>query len=139
MSEAVEQIEDEVEVNPIETLVNQITTGELNKAEGSFQSIVQDKLASALDAERIAVAQTVFNNVTVDPDDVEVDMEIADETVEDDYEETELDGEVADAIDSAADELTDEEIEAAAEVLDQDEEILAELEDQSFRKIFLYK
>lgn len=131
MSEAVEQIEDEVEVevNPIETLVNQITTGELNKAEGSFQSIVQDKLASALDAERIAVAQTVFNNVTVDPDDVEVDMEIADETVEDDYEETELDGEVADAIDSAADELTDEEIEAAAEVLDQDEEILAELED----------
>lgn len=112
MSEAVEQIEDEVEVNPIETLVNQITTGELNKAEGSFQSIVQDKLASALDAERIAVAQTVFNNVTVDPDDVEVDMEIADETVEDDYEETELDGEVADAIDSAADELTDEEIEA---------------------------
>ena len=129
MSEAVEQIEDEVEVNPIETLVNQITTGELNKAEGSFQSIVQDKLASALDAERIAVAQTVFNNVTVDPDDVEVDMEIADETVEDDHEETELDGEVADAIDSAADELTDEEIEAAAEVLDQDEEILAELED----------
>lgn len=131
MSEAVEQIEDEVEVevNPIETLVNQITTGELNKAEGSFQSIVQDKLASALDAERIAVAQTVFNNVTVDPDDVEVDMEIADETVEDDHEETELDGEVADEIDAVADEVTDEEIEAAAEVLDQDEEILAELED----------
>lgn len=130
MSEAVEQIEDEVEVevNPIETLVNQITTGELNKAEGSFQSIVQDKLASALDAERIAVAQTVFNNVTVDPDDVEVDMEIADETVEDDHEETELDGEVADEI-GFPDDVTDEEIEAAAEVLDQDEEILAELED----------
>ena len=81
------QKQDEVVVNPIEDLVNQITTGELNKAEGSFNSIIQDKIVHALDAEKVAVAGAIYNdNEPVDDiTDEEVEEELDDDEVE--YEE----------------------------------------------------
>ena len=127
MTEEVQELEVETqETNPIEDLINNITAGELNKAEGSFNDILNDKLADALEAQRIQVAQDVFNT----PEGLD---DIVDETIEDEDETLELGGEGEDGLDAdieAEDEISDEEIEDAIEqVFDEDEEILAELDD----------
>jgi hypothetical protein len=80
MSETDTIEQETVEVSAVEELINQITDGDLNKAEGSFQSIVQDKMADALEAQRIATAQAIFNDADVD---VEDDSDITDEEIED--------------------------------------------------------
>lgn len=54
------------EPTAVEELINQITTGDLNKAEGSFTSIVHDKMADALEAQRVATAQAIFNDADED-------------------------------------------------------------------------
>jgi len=94
---------DTTEPTSVEELINQITAGELNKAEGSFQSIVQDKMADALESQRIATAQAIFNTPEgLDDEDIDItDEEIVDE----------------------------EELDAVEQVFDEDEEILAELDD----------
>jgi hypothetical protein len=120
MTEEVQELEVETqETNPIEDLINNITAGELNKAEGSFNDILNDKLADALEAQRIQVAADVFNT----PEGLDDEEDIVDETIEDE-------DETLDADIEAEDEISDEEIEDAIEqVFDEDEEILAELDD----------
>jgi hypothetical protein len=66
MSELDNQEVQTEEPNAVAELINQITTGDLNKAEGSFQSIVTDKMADALEAQRIATAQAIFNDADED-------------------------------------------------------------------------
>jgi hypothetical protein len=80
MSETDTIEQETVEVSAVEELINQITDGELNKAEGSFQSIIQDKMSDALESQRIATAQAIFNDADVD---VEDDSDITDEEIED--------------------------------------------------------
>lgn len=135
MTDEVQEPEVETqETNPIEDLINNITSGELNKAEGSFQTIIQDKMADALAAQRIDVARTVFNTPEgLDDEEIE---DIVDETIEDEEDETVELADAEEEIDTEAEveeddlEITDEEIEDAIEtVFDEDEEILAELED----------
>ena len=145
MTEEVQEPEVETqEVNPIEDLINNITSGELNKAEGSFQSIIQDKMEDAIAAQRVAVAKSMFNS----PEGLDDEEEIVDETIEDEDDEitgdtedetAELGGEgedgvVADIEASAEEdeiEISDEEIEDAIKtVFQEDEEILAELDDE---------
>ena len=76
-----EEFEQEIEVNPIETLVNQITAGELSRAEGSFHSIIQGKISDALESQRIATAQAIFNTPEgLDDEDID---DITDEEIED--------------------------------------------------------
>jgi len=70
---------EEVEVSAVENLINQITDGDLNNAEGSFQSLIQDKMTDALEAQRIAVAQSIFND---QDGDLEDDSDISDEEIE---------------------------------------------------------
>ena len=135
-AETLEQEVETVETNAVEELINQITTGELNKAEGSFKSIIDDKMADALEAQRIAVAGQIFNG-----DEEVSDEDIVDEYIEDEEDEDEtleLGGEDTDEIDTDIEasaeeedyeEITAEEEAAVEEILDQDEEILAELED----------
>lgn len=106
-TETLEQEVEIVEPNAVEELISQITAGDLSNAEGSFKSIVQDKMNDALEAQRIATAQAVFNDADAD---VEDDSDITDEVIEDE-------------------EPTDEELDAVDTVMDEDEEILAELED----------
>lgn len=145
MTEEVQEPEVETqEVNPIEDLINNITSGELNKAEGSFQSIIQDKMEDAISAQRVAVAKSIFDT----PEGLDDEEEIVDETIEDeDYEitgdienetaelgaedETGLDADIeASAEEEDEIEISDEEIEDAIEtVFQEDEEILAELDD----------
>ena len=109
MSEVENQEVETVEPNAVEELINQITTGDLNKAEGSFQSIVQDKMADALEAQRIATAQAIFNS--------------SDDDLLDDVEDDE------DILDDDTDTVSDEELDAVDQVMDEDEEILGELDD----------
>lgn len=108
-TDIIETEEEVVETNPIEDLVNQITTGELAKAEGSFKSILDDKLVSAIDAQRVQVAQNIFDKDEEDSEDI-TDEELTDE------------------------ELTDEELAAIDAVMDEDEDILAELEDDEIEE-----
>jgi len=57
-------------------LVNNIGDGELNKAQDMFDSILQDKLSTALESQRISVAGQIFNGDVPD-----ADMEISDEEI----------------------------------------------------------
>jgi hypothetical protein len=123
MTEEVQELEVETqETNPIEDLINNITAGELNKAEGSFNDILNNKLADSLEAQRIQVAQDVFNT----PEGLDDEEDIVDETIEDEDETLELGGEGEDGLDAdieAEDEISDEEIEDAIEAeLDDDED-----------------
>lgn len=80
----------EVEVSAVEQLINQITDGDLNNAEGSFQSLIQDKMSDALEAQRIATAQAIFNGQDDDIEDIEdEEVELDDGELEDDVEEEE--------------------------------------------------
>ena len=118
----------EPETNPLMDFVNNISVGELNKANGNFNDLIAGKMGDALEAQRIAVAQSIFG----EPQEAELSDEdiedIVDEVLEDDeeilaaledddYEETDLDGEVEDEDDSDAE--SDEENE---EVEEEDEE-----------------
>tara|TARA_R110001632_G_scaffold63042_1_gene150982 strand:- start:1242 stop:1526 length:285 start_codon:yes stop_codon:yes gene_type:complete len=81
MSEVENSEGEVVEVSAVQELINNITDGELNSAEGSFQSLIQSKMADALEAQRIAVAQAMFNDDEVedDSDIEEIDIEEEDE------------------------------------------------------------
>ena len=81
MSEVENQEVETVEPTAVQELINQITDGDLNNAEGSFNSLIQDKMADALEAQRIATAQAIFNDQDDDIEDIE------DESVEEDEEE----------------------------------------------------
>jgi hypothetical protein len=99
---------EEVEVSAVENLINQITDGDLNNAEGSFQSLIQDKMADALDAQRIAVAQAIFND---QDGDLEDDSDISDEEVELEdgvEEEDEIVGDTEDSLPEVEEEETDD-------------------------------
>ena len=113
----------EPETNPLMDFVNNISVGELNKANGNFNDLIAGKMGDALEAQRIAVAQSIFG----EPQEAELSDEdiedIVDEVLEDDeeilaaledddYEETDLDGEVEDEDDSDAEsDEEDEEVE----------------------------
>lgn len=108
----------EPETSPLMDFVNNISVGELNKANGNFNDLIADKMADALDAQRVAVAQNIFGEpqeAELSDEDIEdiVDEVLEDDeeilaALEDDHEETELDGEVADETDAVTDEVEDE-------------------------------
>ena len=58
---------------PITNLVDQITGDDLVGAEGSFQDIIADKVASALDNKKVELANSVYNGIDVN--DLEIDPE----------------------------------------------------------------
>ena len=105
MSE-VDELEPEVaeaeapEVNPIEDLINTVTTQDFSKAAPTFAEIMQSKIDDALEQEKIAVADQVFNGAQP-----EEDEEVSDEKAAelDDITDEEID----DAIDETDEELTE--------------------------------
>ncbi len=96
--EEIEAEAEEPEVKSIEDLINTVATQDVSKAEPTFAEIMQSKISDALDQERIAVADQVFNGV--EPEDEEISDEEAAEL----------------------DDLTDEEIEDAIDETEEDEE-----------------
>ena len=66
----------ELETNPTLDLVNALQGGNFSSAEELFKDILGDKVQQALDAEKVAVADHMFNGV--EP----VEMEMEDEEVD---------------------------------------------------------
>jgi len=66
----------ELETNPTLDLVNALQGGNFTSAEELFNGILGDKMQQSLDAEKVAVADQMFNGV--EP----VDVDLGDEEVE---------------------------------------------------------
>lgn len=66
---------------PVRELIDQITGDDLVGAEGSFQDIIADKVASALDNKKVELANSVYNGI--DADNLEIDPETEIEDAED--------------------------------------------------------
>ena len=63
--------------------LNNVTTKNFVEAEKQFSELLNDKLSSRLDDEKIRVANQVFNNVTTDDDlEMEDEVELSSETEE---------------------------------------------------------
>ena len=69
MSEEVQELENEIEANPVADFIDAIKAGDFNNSEKMFNDIISDKVNSTLDAERVAVAQSIFNEPDEDVDD----------------------------------------------------------------------
>ena len=80
-----EEVQEPQEPSAVEELVNQITDGELAKAETSFSGIINDKISDALEAQKVAVASTIFNDT---------EEEIVDQEIENDFESGEIEPEI---------------------------------------------
>ena len=93
----------------IEDLINSVVDQDFSKAAPTFKEIMDTKMGDALEQEKIAVADQIFNGHEADEEEsAELDDDITDEELED-----------------AIDELEDE-----AEALEDDsEEVEAELEE----------
>ena len=68
-----QEVETEVESNPIEDLINAIADQNFNRAEEHFNDLLGDRVNTALDIEKQNVADTIFNGV--DEDQLELDLE----------------------------------------------------------------
>jgi len=77
-----EAAEDEVEVNPISELIGSIENKDFVSASTMFNDMVGQRMQTALDAEKIALADTLYNNTPENTTD-----EIPDENIEIDTEE----------------------------------------------------
>lgn len=77
-----------------ENLIGALEVGNFTSAEELFNTLMQDKVQDALDAEKVSVAGQIFNGVEAE------DLEVTDEEIDaalesDDFEEVEF-GEEAD-------------------------------------------
>ena len=79
MSEA-ENLELEIEPNPMLDFVNALQRGDFNNADELFQATLDAKVQDTLDAEKVAVAAQIFNGE--EPYDAEEDEEDGVEDVE---------------------------------------------------------
>ena len=68
---------------PVRELIDQITGDDLVGAEGSFQDIIADKVANALDNKKHEVANSVYNGIDMNDLDLETDAETEIEDAED--------------------------------------------------------
>ena len=71
MSEEEQTIE--VEVNPMDTFINDVMDKNFVGAQDAFNSMIGDKLQDALDAEKIRMADQVFNGE--EPEQLEMDFD----------------------------------------------------------------
>ena len=97
---------DEREVT-VNDLVDAISQKEFNRAETIFNSVLNDKMDVALDAEKIAVAADVFDEPLNDEDEVDMEAEL-DSALEDDATESEETEESSEEVE-VTDEVSEEE------------------------------
>ena len=71
MSDEAEVMEPEAEVNPMQTFVDDILSKNFAGAQTTFNDLLGDKLNDALDAEKVALAQQVYNGADALEDDEE--------------------------------------------------------------------
>jgi len=101
--EALTDDENEVEVNPIQDMIQHALDQDFNKANDLFNDMMTVKMSDLLDQEQIRIADEIYNGV--DPDDEDDQLELDLETEDDDEEEETWDDEEEDE-----DLLSDEEI-----------------------------
>jgi hypothetical protein len=82
----------ELETNPTLDLVNALQVGNFNSAEELFNDILGDKVQQSLDAEKVAVADQIFNGI--DPVEMEMEDEEVDVILDNEVEEEEFTAEV---------------------------------------------
>ena len=68
----------ENEVNPVEDFINALQQQNFNQAKSHFDSLINDKVQTRLDTEKVAMAQSIFNDQDDDVEDI-TDEEIEDE------------------------------------------------------------
>ena len=69
----VEDQSTEVEHDPIGDFIDTIASGDFNQSEKLFNDLLADKVQHSLEAQKIAVADTIFNGV--EPEDLEIEAE----------------------------------------------------------------
>ena len=82
----------EVEANPALDFVNALQGGDYTNAEELFNGILGDKMQQSLDAEKVAVADQIFNGV--EPVEVEMDDTEIDAILDSEVEEQEISAEI---------------------------------------------
>ena len=73
MSEVDDQAEYEVETNPVNDLVQAAMNQDYTTANEIFNDMMADKVSDALDHEKIAIANQLYNGGEPEDDDYEVD------------------------------------------------------------------
>lgn len=59
----------DVEENPINDFIDAIASGDFNQSEKLFNDLLSDRVSSSLEAEKISVADTIFNDAPeIEPD-----------------------------------------------------------------------
>ena len=86
MNDEAEVMEPEAEVNPMQTFVDDILTKNFSGAKTTFNDMLGTKLSDALDAEKVALAQQVYNGEEPNEEQMELDLEDDDAEYEDDLE-----------------------------------------------------
>jgi hypothetical protein len=88
---------EELETNPIGDFIDQIAAKNYNRAQEMFSDLIGDKMNSALEAEKISVAQSIYNQIDDDEDeedDEDLEYEFDEEDLDVDEEETEEEEEI---------------------------------------------
>ena len=67
--------------NPMDAMFDAIYQKNLSVARGHFDALMSDKISDALDNEKIAISQSIYNNAPEETDDYDLD---ADDYVSDD-------------------------------------------------------
>ena len=65
-----------VELSPTENLIGALEVGNFTSAEELFNTLMNDKVQGALDAEKVSVAGQIFNGVEAE------DLEVTDEEID---------------------------------------------------------
>jgi hypothetical protein len=74
---------DEVEVNPIESMIDSILGNDYKASSDIFNDMISDKMNDALEDKKVAMADTVFNGGSDD-------LEISDEEIEEFFDEEDI-------------------------------------------------
>ena len=81
MSELDQEVEVDAVVQPtnsVEDFINALQQQNFNRAKNHFDSLINDKVQTRLDTEKVAMAQSIFNDQDDDVEDI-TDEEIEDE------------------------------------------------------------
>jgi hypothetical protein len=76
MNEIDLELKQELEVNPTLDFVNALQVGDFSNAESMFKDILGDKVQDTLNAEKVSVADQIFNGVEAE------DLEVTDGEIE---------------------------------------------------------
>lgn len=96
------------EVEPVETLIGQAISKDFTKASDTFQALMMDRMNTALDQEKIRLADVMYNGAEDEDDDIGED-ELGDEESDQDESDDQAEDGTEEAEDQELDSEDDEE------------------------------